>query len=154
MFLQTQNQSLHQLILRCPFIFVIPKSNVQAKVEDPWRAPCQLKKPFKVWDLDEVVAGKKIVFFPKLGSLICLEKGKQKKNEIVARPMAELFLRVVGLPVVVSQPDLLADRQSQALQNDAAKGSMADWRSHDLVVSFTFRLKVALHRNLSRRCGH
>ena len=40
--------------------------------------------------------------------------------------MTELFLRVVGLPVVVSQSDILADRQSQALQNDAAKGSMAD----------------------------
>ena len=66
------------------------------------------------------------MFFPKLGSFIGLQKGKQKKNETVARPMTELFLRVVGLPVVVSQSDILADRQSQALQNDAAKGSMAD----------------------------
>lgn len=42
--------------------------------------------------------------------------------------MTELFIRVVGLPVVVCQPDLLADAdcQSQAIQNDAAKCSMAD----------------------------
>ena len=58
--------------------------------------------------------------------MILCKKVTGKKNEIVARPVTELFLRVVGLPVVVWQPDLLTDRQSQALQDDAAKGSMAD----------------------------
>ena len=83
-----------------------------------------------------------------------IKKRKTEKNEIVARLVTELFLRLVGLPVVVCQPDLLADRQSQALQDDAAKGSMADRRSHDLVVSLTFGLKVALQGNLSPRFGY
>ena len=55
--------------------------------------------------------------------------------------------------VVVCQPDcLLADRQSQALQDEAAKGSMANRRPHDLVVSLTFGPVVALQGDLVDRC--